>query len=173
MKVENTVRWRELEKADGRKRESNARLVHWSDGSMTLHLGSEIFDVYKQPLMGDHNHLFVRQGTGLQGQTIFRTKYTFRPYSTDSSTHRKMTLSLADRSMKTSGVKLLSLVGKDPEAHRGELIKVTYTYNLIFFYKYFLIIERRRKIASYCKTGNPTETSPRKRSQSWVVGWIP
>ena len=32
------------------KRESNARIVRWSDGSMSLHLGSEIFDVYRQPL---------------------------------------------------------------------------------------------------------------------------
>lgn len=32
------------------KKESNARFVKWSDGSFSLHLGSEIFDVYKQPL---------------------------------------------------------------------------------------------------------------------------
>lgn len=68
--------------------------------------------------------MFIRQGTGLQGQAVFRTKLTFRPHSTESFTHRKMTMSLADRSQKTSGIKVLSLVGKDPEAHRGELIKV-------------------------------------------------
>ena len=33
----------------------------WSDGSMSLHLGNEIFDVHKQPLAGDHNHMFIRQ----------------------------------------------------------------------------------------------------------------
>lgn len=32
------------------KKESNARFVKWSDGSFSLHLGAEIFDVYKQPL---------------------------------------------------------------------------------------------------------------------------
>jgi len=35
-----------------------------------------------------------------------------------------MTLSLADRSQKTSGIKVLSTVGKDPDAHREEMIKV-------------------------------------------------
>lgn len=50
LKVENTIRWREVEGPSGRKQESNARFVRWSDGSMSLHLGSEIFDVYKQPL---------------------------------------------------------------------------------------------------------------------------
>lgn len=51
LKVENTMRWREVVDDDGNvKKESNARMVKWSDGSYSLHLGSEIFDVYKQPL---------------------------------------------------------------------------------------------------------------------------
>nr|SVE75970.1 EOG090X0BPX [Daphnia hispanica] len=72
---------------------------------------------------GDHNHLFIRQGTGLQGQAVFRTKLTFRPHSTDSFTHRKMTKSLAERSTKTSAIKIIGAVGADPEANRGEKIK--------------------------------------------------
>lgn len=40
--------------------------------------GNEVFDVYKAPLQGDHSHLFIRQGTGLQGQAVFKTKLTFR-----------------------------------------------------------------------------------------------
>lgn len=124
LKVENTIRWRQTFDKDGNlTKESNARFIRWSDGSMSLHLGSEIFDVYKQPLQGDHNHLFIRQGTGLQGQAVFRTKLTFRPHSTESFTHRKMTLSLADRSQKTSGIKVLSQVGWDPEQNKGQLIK--------------------------------------------------
>lgn len=55
---------------------------------------------------------------------MFRTKLTFRPHSTDSFTHRKMTKSLAERSTKTSAVKIISAVGADPEAHRGEMIRV-------------------------------------------------
>lgn len=98
-------------------------MVKWSDGSMSLHLGNEIFDVYKQPLQGDHNHLFIRQGTGLQGQAVFRTKLTFRPHSTESFTHKKMTMSLADRSQKTSGIKILTQVGHDPDADRYSNLK--------------------------------------------------
>jgi RNA polymerase-associated protein LEO1 len=90
---------------------------------MSLHLGSEIFDVYKQPLQGDHNHLFIRQGTGLQGQAVFRTKLTFRPHSTESFTHKKMTMSLADRSQKTSSIKILSQVGFDPDVDRYANLK--------------------------------------------------
>jgi RNA polymerase-associated protein LEO1 len=51
LKVENTIRWRDYFADDGSvQKESNARFVRWSDGSMSMHLGSEIFDVYKQPL---------------------------------------------------------------------------------------------------------------------------
>lgn len=77
-------------------------------------------------LQGDHNHLFIRQGTGLQGQAVFRTKLSFRPHSTESFTHRKMTLSLADRSQKTSGIKILSQVGVDPDQDRKTLLKVQF-----------------------------------------------
>ena len=69
--------------------------------------------------------MFVRQGTGLQGQAVFRTKLSFRPHSTESFTHKKMTLSLADRSQKTTGIKVLSQVGVDPEHNREEKIKVS------------------------------------------------
>uniref|UniRef100_A0A8C4R9P2 RNA polymerase-associated protein LEO1 n=1 Tax=Eptatretus burgeri TaxID=7764 RepID=A0A8C4R9P2_EPTBU len=124
LKVENTIRWRVQRDEDGNEvKESNARMVRWSDGSMSLHLGNEVFDVHKAPLQGDHNHLFIRQGTGLQGQAVFRTKLTFRPHSTDSATHRKMTLSLADRCSKTQKIRILPIAGKDPESQRSEMIK--------------------------------------------------
>ena len=32
---------------------------------MSLYLGGEIFDIYKQPLQGEFSHLFVRQGNDL------------------------------------------------------------------------------------------------------------
>ncbi|XP_067275788.1 RNA polymerase-associated protein LEO1 [Pseudorasbora parva] len=124
LKVENTIRWRSRRDEEGIEiKESNARIVKWSDGSMSLHLGNEVFDVYKAPLQGDHNHLFIRQGTGLQGQAVFKTKLTFRPHSTDSATHRKMTLSLADRCSKTQKIRILPMAGRDPESQRNEMIK--------------------------------------------------
>jgi len=58
LKVSNTIRWREfMDNKGDMVRESNARFVRWSDGSMSLHLGNEIFDAYRQPLLGDHNHV--------------------------------------------------------------------------------------------------------------------
>jgi len=124
LKVENTIRWRIGFDEEGRAiKESNARMVKWSDGSYSMHLGNEVFDVTKQPLQGDFNHLFIRQGTGLQGQAVFRTKMSFRPHSTDSFTHQKMTRSMADRSTKKSGIKIISQIGEDPDANRYARVK--------------------------------------------------
>lgn len=47
-----------------------------------------------------------------------------RPHSTDSATHRKMTLSLADRCSKTQKIRILPMAGRDPECQRTEMIKV-------------------------------------------------
>lgn len=50
--VENTIRWKKYKDENGMDiEESNARMVRWSDGSMSLHLGSEIFDVHQMALM--------------------------------------------------------------------------------------------------------------------------
>merc|ERR1719394_598938 len=124
LKVENTIRWRQYYDKDGNvQKQSNARVVKWSDGSYSLHLGNEIFDVYNQPLQSDFNHLFIRQGTGLQGQAVFKTKLSFRPHSVDSHTHKKMTLSMADRSTKSNQIKVISQVGVDPDANRWQKIR--------------------------------------------------
>jgi len=106
-------RWRKITDASGNETtQSNARIVKWSDGTQSLIVGNEKFgksfehptseltfflDMNTMPLIGDFNHLFIRQGTGLQGQAVFKTKLTFRPYSTNSLTHRKMMGRLAHR----------------------------------------------------------------------------
>ena len=59
----------------------------------------------------------------MQGQAVFRTKLSFRPHSTDSQTHKKMTLSMADRSSKTNQIKVISMVGADPDVNRWGRIK--------------------------------------------------
>ncbi|RNA34467.1 RNA polymerase-associated LEO1 isoform X1 [Brachionus plicatilis] len=124
LKVENTIRWKYEKDTDGNlMKQSNAKIVKWSDGSLSLYLGNEIFDVYKTAIQGNQNHLFVRQGNVLQGQTVFKTKLTFRPHSIDSMTHRKMTMSLVESGSRTKKVKILNELTKNPENKRLELLK--------------------------------------------------
>ncbi|KAJ2852594.1 Paf1 complex component [Coemansia brasiliensis] len=51
--ISNTIRWRQA--AGGRKRESNARLVRWSDGSTTILIGGstpEVYSINNEQLVG-------------------------------------------------------------------------------------------------------------------------
>ncbi|XFF81611.1 hypothetical protein AB1E18_007830 [Capra hircus] len=124
LKIENTIRWRIRRNKDGIKiKESNARIVKWSDGSLSLHLGNEVFDIYKATMQANHNHLFIREDTGLQGQAVFKSKLTFRPHATDYATHKKVTLPLASRCSRMQTIRILPVVGPDPECQRVELIK--------------------------------------------------
>uniref|UniRef100_A0A915DY31 Uncharacterized protein n=1 Tax=Ditylenchus dipsaci TaxID=166011 RepID=A0A915DY31_9BILA len=103
-------------------KESNAKIVKWSDGTMSLYLGNEIFDVEKDKIP-DHNHLYIRQGPGLQAQAVFKEKLVFRPFSTDTLTHRKMTMNMADKSNKAQKVKVIADVGSNPEKEKQESIR--------------------------------------------------
>jgi len=124
LKVENTIRWRYSKDKDGEEiKESNCRFVRWSDGSLSMHLGNEVFDVFKMKVDGEQNHLFVQQGTGLQAQAVFKNKLSFRPHSTTSQTHRKMTQSIADRMNKAQKVKMMPAMEKDPESQRESALK--------------------------------------------------
>eukprot|EP00794_Sanderia_malayensis_P003840 gene3840-4379_t len=124
LKVENTIRWRyHRDKENSDIKESNARVVRWSDGSLSLHMGNEIFDIFKMPIEGMQNHLFVQQGTGLQAKSVFKEKLTFRPHSTKSQTHLKMTMSIADRVSKSQKIRLIPVTERDPEAARQEMTK--------------------------------------------------
>ncbi|XP_026955586.1 RNA polymerase-associated protein LEO1-like isoform X1 [Sagmatias obliquidens] len=124
LKIENTIRWRIRRDKEGNEiKESNARIVKWSDGSLSLHLGNEVFDVDKAPMQGNHNQLFIREDTGLQGQAIFKSKLTFRPHATDCATLRKMTLLLANRCSRTQKIRILPMAGRDPECQRTEMVQ--------------------------------------------------
>lgn len=46
LKVENTVRWRWTKDESGQdRRQSNSRVIRWSDGTLSLRLGKELFDI--------------------------------------------------------------------------------------------------------------------------------
>ncbi|XP_062062630.1 RNA polymerase-associated protein LEO1-like [Lepus europaeus] len=125
LKVENTIRWRIRRDEEGNEiRESNARIVKWSDGSMSLHLGNEVFEIHKELLQDNHNHLFVRGDTGLLGKAVFKSKLTFRPHSIDSATHRKMTVPLASRISKAQKIRILPMATCDPEGPRTDVMKM-------------------------------------------------
>ena len=69
-----------------------------------MHLGNEIFDVCKTTMHSDHNHMFIKQGSVLHGQTVFRSKLSFRPHSIHSATHKKLIVKLVEHGSSTKKV---------------------------------------------------------------------
>ncbi|KAI6206159.1 hypothetical protein M3Y94_00875300 [Aphelenchoides besseyi] len=124
LKIENTIRWRSVKDPETGeiKPQSNAKIVKWSDGTMSLYLGSEIFEIQDQQNMSNVQ-LCTRMGTTLFAQATFRRKFTFRPHSTDTLTHRKMTMGMADKTNRAQKVKMVTDVGMNPEKDRLEKIK--------------------------------------------------
>ncbi|GMT12650.1 hypothetical protein PFISCL1PPCAC_3947, partial [Pristionchus fissidentatus] len=123
LKVENTIRWRSTINEEGEEmKESNAKMVKWSDGTMSMYLGNEIFDVQHLDV-NDYNHLYIRQGQGLVGQAVFNTKINLRPHSTESVTHKKMTMTMAEKTRKSGQVKMISSVGKNPDSEKQDLVR--------------------------------------------------
>ncbi|KAI0766567.1 Leo1-like protein-domain-containing protein [Trametes elegans] len=62
LKVENTVRWRWTKDQSGQdRRQSNSRIVRWSDGSLSLQLGKELFDITQSV---DNSGAMPRQALG-------------------------------------------------------------------------------------------------------------
>lgn len=74
------VRWRYGLNSDGKLfKESNARIVTWSDGSKTLSVGKDVFQVRGVDVEGDHTFLYVRHGNLVQCEGKFKEKLLFNP----------------------------------------------------------------------------------------------
>lgn len=131
LKVENTIRWRFKDgQQDGssstpaieREKESNARFVRWSDGSLSLVLGEEMFQVNAQTLQNQHQFLVVHHPTQLvlQTQQAFTDTLTFQPQSTQSKTHRKLTAAIAGKHVKSIKTKMVPTFF-DPKAEKEKI----------------------------------------------------
>lgn len=92
LRTMSTVRWRWR---DDKTPESNARIVRWSDGTESLQLGSEFFDVTRHAEPSAQGtpltYLYVphpHEGV-LEAECPVRTSLTFKP-SLQSDTHAKI-----------------------------------------------------------------------------------
>jgi RNA polymerase-associated protein LEO1 len=71
-------------------------MVRWSDGSFSLLLGDELFEVATQDLKDQHQYLLLshpKEGL-FQTHARFMKSATFRPHNTQSLTHKKLTLAM-------------------------------------------------------------------------------
>jgi len=92
---ENVIRWRYKKDKNNNylpdQKESNARFIKWSDGSLSLLLGDEMFEVNLHEI-DSHQYVVVlhsKEGV-LQTQAQLTSSMSFQPYGIKSLTHKKI-----------------------------------------------------------------------------------
>ncbi|XP_039491897.1 RNA polymerase-associated protein LEO1 [Drosophila santomea] len=121
-RLKATVRWREDE---NKVKESNSKIVRWSDGSETFHVGDEVFDVMHHPVTDNQNHLYVRLASCYQPQGTIKDKMTLRPML-DSSFGQSHVQGLRNRTTnkpQQGCVKVIMDMGSNPEQDQERLMK--------------------------------------------------
>ena len=107
-------------------KESNARVIRWSDGSLSLLLGQELLKIEIQDLKTQQQYLtaLYPQDGYLQMQHKIEKSISFRPYSMSSLTHRKFTRAVASKHKKENRA-IIFAMKEDPEKLKMQIEKVT------------------------------------------------
>ncbi|KAG5437001.1 hypothetical protein PCANB_001277 [Pneumocystis canis] len=126
LKVENTIRWRYVKNNDGTySKQSNARFIKWSDGSLSLLLGSELFSAVTKSNFSEHKYLCLSHESQnlLMSRKQFTKSMTFLPIDTSSSTHKRLTEAILRGNMKRSSIVEFVNV-EDPEKVKREAERI-------------------------------------------------
>lgn len=123
---ENTVRWRYSRDENQQVyKESNAQIVQWSDGGLSLKLGAEYTDI----LVNDTDNTFFAVSHDQQelmqcydGGEISKS-LMFIPTSTNSKVHQKLTKAVIRRDQRQTTGPGVYIINKDPELEKNELEK--------------------------------------------------
>lgn len=134
---ENTIRWR-YSRGNNQHvfKESNARIIQWSDGTYSLKLGDEYSDI----LINDVENTYITVSHEQQElmQCFNGGKLTksmiFIPTSTNSKIHQRLSNAVARREAREHSGLSTYIVRTDPELEKKELEK-----------KHDQIIRKRRK----------------------------
>lgn len=149
--VHNMIRWRYKQNAKGEMerdsdgnliRESNSKLVKWSDGSYTLHIGTEAFNIQtvdssSNKFAGLNGYLYLSQkatynddggvadgtgGTVLECVGPIASRLVPKPSSLQSEAHKSLTLAVRQRTIKRAKIAEY-VTQEDPEKAKAERIK--------------------------------------------------
>ncbi|WWD09152.1 hypothetical protein V865_007274 [Kwoniella europaea PYCC6329] len=148
--VRNTIRWKWVTGGDGKPtRQSNARMLRWSDGSVSLQLGSDLFDVAPShgatlarpqdpkptPAKGLEEKVvntvssttflavIAREETVLVTERSIAGQLSLLPTSMDSKTHLELVKHVGQQHVKHSRMKMLEETAKDEESLQQLLLK--------------------------------------------------
>ncbi|PPQ90747.1 hypothetical protein CVT25_010136 [Psilocybe cyanescens] len=154
LRVGNMLRWRWTKDANGEDRkEANSRIIRWSDGSLSLRLGKELFDIDQSI---DNSAAVVRQSVGtqsqsqaasqttpatgktqgltylvaqhkrsqvLQSEAIITGYMSLRPTGMSSEVHRMLVRAVEQKHKQVARLKLVNDPSVDPEKEKLEMMK--------------------------------------------------
>jgi len=148
LQVENTIRWRwAKDKEDNDVKQSNCRIIRWSDGSQTLLLGKEQFEIVKnidtsglppqtsptkaKPAEVDPSRYqgltyLVAQharSTVLQVEAPVTGTLTLRPMGMQSETHQMLVRAVGQKHNRVARLKMAPDPIRDPEREKLEQLK--------------------------------------------------
>lgn len=120
----NTIRWKFSRDSEGNMtKESNSRYIKWSDGSMSLQLGDEIFDVIEKPITDTFLALSHPAQEVLQTAAVLKKSMTYVPTSTSSKTHKRLKEELHKQVQSNNNVVGNWATTDDPEKVKREAEK--------------------------------------------------
>ena len=118
-KAANVIRWRET--ATG-GRESNTRLVKWSDGTMTLHVGGEALKAQQIALPAGSTHLYAMpKGGHLECHGIITHKLALAPTDRKSATHQALSREIAKSHTKAKSRMQVISTTENPEEQKKKM----------------------------------------------------
>ncbi|KAJ4473683.1 RNA polymerase II-associated protein [Lentinula aciculospora] len=152
LKVENTIRWKWIKDGyGGDRRQSNSRIIRWSDGTMSLRLGKELFDITKDidtsgavprksfggsqsqsqppPSTPGKSHGLTylvaqhKRSQVLQSEAVITGYMSLRPTGMQSETHRMLVRAVGQKHNKVARLRLVEDPAVDPEKEKAELMK--------------------------------------------------
>jgi RNA polymerase-associated protein LEO1 len=107
-KSESVIRWRWSPRSGNDKtdtslqtKQTNTRLVRWSDGSMHLFVGNTPFEVRDQQI-SDHRHVFVQQKGYIEMDQKLQRKLNFVPIAVAGKRKRAMLLDAKETKKRSS-----------------------------------------------------------------------
>ncbi|ODV91699.1 hypothetical protein CANCADRAFT_42339 [Tortispora caseinolytica NRRL Y-17796] len=121
-RVENTIRWRRT--ADSQV-QSNARIVRWSDGSQSLQVGQEFYDITVSSSL-DNVVAVARDKQGvLDAVATVKDSLVIVPTSTASHTHKLLVQAVQQRQLREKSATVGSFATTvDPELAQREIEKL-------------------------------------------------
>ncbi|KAJ7743097.1 RNA polymerase II-associated protein [Mycena metata] len=132
-------------KVENTRRQSNSRIIRWSDGTLSLRLGKELFDINQsidtsggksfgasQPaaeagtaksqgltyIVAQHKRSQV-----LQAEALVTGYMTLRPTGMQSETHRMLVRAVGQKHNKVARLRMAPDPTMDPEREKAELLK--------------------------------------------------